>query len=233
MEGLERRISVRLLVLCLLSLWIPRMAAAGVAEEELIRFSLWAPLEAYPGSGERVDVNAPFAYPISRLKETVPFFIEGMVCGWAFVYRPSDKLRDVAEEFEFVPLREYPDMMARIRYTEPWVEGNRLNCWVEFHCPSHLTSWRRMWKSLDRKRVAGKGMGLLTDGFDGIHQGASQALKAAVRSYAQSVTKNKPREIRGEVLLAGAPKIGVKSGRYVVDLDFFLNVSRIVDYTIY
>ena len=70
-------------------------------------------------------------------------------------------------------------------------------------------------------------------GFDGIYEGASEALKEAVRAYGRTVVKNKPQEISGEVLLTGLPSIGLKAGRYVVDLDFFLNVSRIKAYSTY
>lgn len=237
MEGMERRVSIKTLVLivCLLTCTASIFAKpqAGPAEEELIRFSLWATLEAYPEAGEKIDVDAPFAHPINRLKELVPFFIEGMVCGWSFTYTPSDKTRGVEEFFEFKPLREYPNMKSLIQYKEPRIEENKLHCWIEFICPPHLTSWRKTWKTLGYQRISGRGQGRLTEGFDGIYEGASQALKGAVREYARSITKNKPKEITGEVLLTGLPSIGLKSGRYIVDLDFFLNVSRIKEYTIY
>ena len=237
MEGLERRISIRILILISAILLCSTSAfgkpTAGPAEEELIRFSLWATLEAYPGAGEVVDPKTPFAHPINRLKELVPFFVEGMVCGWSFTYTPSDATRNVEEYFEFEPLREYPYLESFITYTEPWVEDNRLHCWVEFRCPPHLTAWRSSWKTLGYHRISGRGQGRLTDGFDGIYEGATIALKEAVREYARSIAKNKPKEITGEVLLTGLPSIGLKSGRYIVDLDFFLNVSRIINYTIY
>lgn len=235
MESLERRISIKptLLIVLFCSALSFAEPTAGPAAEELIRFSLWATLEAYPEAGEAIDVNKPFVHPINRLKEIVPFFVEGMVCGWTFTYTPYDKTRNVEEYFEFKPLREYPDMNSSIKYTEPWVEENKLNCWVEFRCPPHLASWRNTWKMLGYHRISGRGQGKLIDGFDGIYDGATMALKEAVREYARSVTKNKPKEISGEVLVTGLPSIGLKSGRYVVDLDFFLNVSKIVNYTIY
>ena len=201
--------------------------------DQVIRFSLWTPLESYPGSGEEFDPKAPFAYPIQRLKEVVPFFIEGMVCGWRFTYTPSDKMRNVEEYFEFEPLREYPNMESSIKYLEPWVEGNRLNCWIEFYCPPYLTAWREQWNRSQYKKISGRGYGSLMKGFDGIYEGASEALREAVRAYGRTVVKNKPQEISGEVLLTGLHSIGLKAGRYVVDLDFFLNVSRIKAYSAY
>ena len=237
MEGMERRLSLKkqflILAFTLCAASAFAKPEAGPAAEEIVRFSLWATLEAYPEAGEVIDANAPFAHPISRLKEIVPFFVEGMVCGWNFTYVPSDKTRNVEERFEFKPLREYPNRNSIIQYKEPWIEENKLFCWVEIHCPPHLTAWRSTWKTLGYQRISGRGQGRLTDGFDGIYEGATIALKEAVREYARSITKNKPKEITGEVLLTGLPSIGLKSGRYIVDLDFFLNVSRIINYTIY
>ena len=235
MENLERRISIKLTVIILLLAFcsnpIFAKPEAGPAKEELIRFSLWTTLEAYPEAGEVVDIKTPFTHPISRLKEIVPFFVEGMVCGWSFTYIPSDKTRNVEEFFEFKPFREYPNMKSLIKYTEPWIEENKLQCWIEFSCPPHLTTWRNTWKNFHK--ISGRGHGKLIDGFDGIYEGATLALKEAVREYARSITKNKPKEITGEVLVTGLPSIGLKSGRYIVDLDFFLNVSRIINYTIF
>ena len=237
MENLERRISVKTVfcILCFLLCSLPTFAkpVAGPAQEELIRFSLWATLEAYPEAGEVVDIQNPYAHPVNRLKEIVPFFVEGMVCGWSFTYSPSDKTRNVEEFFEFKLLREFPNMESLINYTEPWVEENKLQCWIEFRCPPHLTAWRNSWKTLGYHRISGRGQGKLIDGFDGIYEAATMALKEAVREYARTITKNKPKEIVGEVLVTGLPSIGLKSGRYIVDLDFFLNVSRIINYTIY
>lgn len=237
MEGLERHIPIKTILLILAFLLCSTATfakpTAGPAEEELIRFSLWATLEAYPEAGEVVDIHNPYAHPINRLKEIAPFFIEGMVCGWSFTYTPSDKTRNVEEFFEFKPLRDYPNLESDIKYTEPWVEENKLQCWIEFRCPPHLTAWRNTWKTLGYQRISGRGQGKLVEGFDGIHQAATTALKEAVREYARSITKNKPKEITGEVLLTGLPSIGLKSGRYIVDLDFFLNVSRIINYTIF
>ena len=71
-----------------------------------IRFPIWAEVDAYPGTQAAVDdVGAEeFSYPIARIKETVPFLIEGLVYGWRFTYVPSDKIRGVEEYFEIVPV---------------------------------------------------------------------------------------------------------------------------------
>ena len=57
------------------------------------------------------------------------------------------------------------------------------------------------------------------------------ALKEAVRQYWRTLEKNKPKEISGTVLLIRDPRIYVKNGQYIVDLDFFLETDRIIKYT--
>ena len=57
------------------------------------------------------------------------------------------------------------------------------------------------------------------------------AIKDAVRAYFRTKIKNKPKEIRGRVLLRREPLIGIDAGRYKVQLDFFLETDKIVPYT--
>ena len=233
---MERRLPV-ILISCVLSVIIQIPAVADIGQNELIRFALWAPLEAYPGTEEAAHIltpdGNPFLYPISRLKAVAPFFVEGMVCGWTFSYTPSDTTRNVAEYFEVKPLYNLNDLGQPVTYTEPWIQDERLYCWVEYRCSSRTSAWRNLWHSPEYQKISGKGQGLLIDGFDGIKTAATEALKQAVREYVRKLVKNKPQEITGEVVICREPRIGIVSGRYVVDLDFFLNVSRIRDYSAY
>ena len=238
MEGLEKYLSKRVilsnLLLFLLSLTCITPVFAQSSSTGKIRFSMWAPLEAYPGTKEAAlaDDNV-FSYPISRLKTTAPFFIEGMVCGWEFTYTPSDNIRNVSEHFEFAPLYSISSLKQTITYKEPWIQDNRLYCWVEYQCSPQVNAWRNAWQTSGYRKISGNGIGLLTDGFDGIKFAAQEALKTAVRDYARGITKNKPRKITGEVMISNAPVIGIKSGRYTVYLDFYLNINNIIWYNTY
>lgn len=235
MESLERCLQTKLkLIVCLVFVLSIFAIVSAQSEEELIRFPLWAQLEAYPGTREAASASDNvFSYPISRLKAAAPFFMEGMVCGWSFSYTPSDKMRNVAEYFEFTPLYDLSSLGRPILYKEPWIQDGRLYCWVEYLCSPQTADWRRTWNVSGSRRISGTGQGLLVDGFDGITVAAKEALKSAVRNYARSITKNKPREITGEVLIADEPVIGIRSGRYIVELDFFLNIGKIWWYNIY
>ena len=199
---------------------------------EHIRIPLWAELDAYPGLAEAQDTSAGvFDYSTARLKTLAPFIIGGMVYGWNFSYTPSDKLRGVEEYMDFSPVRELGEAEQSIAYTKPWVEEGKVYCWVEFTRTEAMIRNYYLWASITNDTVHGIGYGKISDGFDGITNAVRDAIKNAVRAYFRTKIKNKPKEIRGKVLLRREPLIGIDAGRYKVQLDFFLETDKILPYT--
>ena len=197
-----------------------------------IRIPLWAELDAYPGLAEAQDTSAGvFDYSSARLKTLAPFIIGGMVHGWNFSYTPSDKLRGVEEYVDFFPVRELGEAEQSIAYTKPWVEEGKVYCWVEFTRTEAMIRNYYLWASITNDTVHGIGYGKISDGFDGITNAVRDAIKNAVRAYFRTKIKNKPKEIRGRVLLRQEPLIGIDAGRYKVQLDFFLETDKILPYT--
>ena len=199
---------------------------------EHIRIPLWAELDAYPGLAEAQDISAGvFDYSIARLKTLAPFIIGGMVNGWNFSYTPSDKLRGVEEYMDFSPVRELGEAEQNIAYAKPWVEEGKVYCWAEFTRTEPMIRNYYLWASITNDTVHGTGYGKISDGFDGIRDAVRDAIKDAVRAYFRTKVKNKPKEIRGRVLLRREPLIGIDAGRYKVQLDFFLETDKILPYT--
>jgi hypothetical protein len=89
------------------------------------------------------------------------------------------------------------------------------------------------WKTASHPEIKGTGTGPVSDGFSGIRRAAESALKDAVRTYYRGRIKNKPKEINGRVIITGQPKVRIASGRYVVELDFFLETDRILTYAVF
>ena len=217
---------------------------------EHIRFAVWSEVDAYPGTEAAAqDAEAKeFDYSIARIKETVPFLMEGLVYGWNFVYTPSDKARGVEEYFEITPVRAADPSTGsgttqssgdtqisgttqfNIKYSSVWIENNRFNCWVDYtRTPSEIQTYN-LWASIQNPTIQGRGFGDLSLGFEGIQMAAQDALKNAVRSYYRNTIKNKPKEITGRVLIRKTPLIGIDRGRYVIKLDFFLECGTILEY---
>lgn len=201
---------------------------------EHIRIPLWAELDAYPGLAEAGDMSAGvFDFPVNRLRQTAPYIIEGMVYGWNFTYTPSDKLRRVSEFFEIEPIQSDKSYLRGVKYSSPWINDNRLNCWVEFNRTSEMVQVYNLWASINHPTVRGRGTGKISSGFDGITDAVTNAVKDAVRTYFRGQIKNKPKEITGKVLIRKQPEFGIRAGEYVIQLDFFLETDRIIQYNMY
>ena len=208
--------------------------AQNAASYELLRFPLWYPIDDLP-SLQKTGGKGKKAYEpaIAELKALAPFMTEGLVYGWRFSYTPSDKLRAVPEFFEVQPIVRIDAHDERLSYTDAVFvpESNRLECWVEYRLSEAMRIRRLRWQSAAYPKIAGRGEAPISHGGDGIKEACRIALKNAVRSYAQSLLKNKPKEISGTVLLTDLPRYYIKSGKYCADLDFFLFVSKIDEYT--
>lgn len=197
-----------------------------------IRLPLWAELDAYPGLEDAQDVDSEqYEYSIKRLKEVGPFLLSGMVYGWKFSYTPSDKLRGVEEILEVEEIVDFSFAKGLINYTQPWIQNNRLNCWCEYSRNKDQIQNYYFWSSIQNPVTHGRGYGSIYDGFDGLQDAAKDALKDAIRNYYRNTIKNKPKEITGQVLIKDVPTIGIVSGQYVINLDFFLECGKIIEYS--
>ncbi len=199
-----------------------------------IRLPLWAELDAYPELPEAADTDSgQFDFPVKRMRSIAPFIIDGMVYGWNFVYVPSDKARGVEEYLEVTEIVPAEVIKDGIKYSSPWISDNNLNCWVEYRRTDSQVQTYNLWSSIKNPVIGGTGYAPVEKGFDGIEEAARESLKDAIRSYYRQIIKNKPKEITGSVLIRHFPTLGIDSGRYVINLDFFLECGRIIEYSVY
>ena len=199
-----------------------------------IRLPLWAELDAYPGLELHADENeGQFDFPIKQMRKIAPFIISGMVYGWNFVYVPSDKARGVEEYLEVTEIVSSDVIKGGITYVSPWISENNLNCWVEYTRTDSQVQNYNLWSSIQNPVIGGIGYASVEKGFEGIEEAAREALKDAIRNYYRKTIKNKPKEINGAVLVRNFPTLGISSGRYVINLDFFLECGKIIEYSVY
>jgi len=200
---------------------------------EHMRVPLWAQIDAFPGLEEYDEDAGVYDFAVKGIKEVSPYIIEGMVYGWDFVYTPLDRQRGVEEYFEIIPKEDFSASEKNINYAYPWVENNKLNCWCEYTRTDSEIQNYYLWSSIQNPRVHGMGYGSLEKGFEGLKEGVADAVKNAIREYYRGIIKNKPKEITGSVLIRDIPIIGIDAGRYLLNLDFFLECGTIVEYTRY
>ena len=226
---INRRKSIQLIVLVLLfGIFSATVFAQVPSFTEKIRIPLWAELDAYPGLEEAKDLEG-YEYPVQEIKKIAPFLISGMVYGWEFVYVPYDKSRGIEEYFEVKEINP----AGKITYSSPWIDDTYLRCWCEYTRTKAEVQNYKAWASITHPVIRGRGYGSVRDGFEGIKDAAADSLKSAVREYYRGITKNKPREITGSVLIKNEPILGIDSGRYAINLDFFLECDTIKKYGIY
>lgn len=199
---------------------------------ESIRIGVWAELDAYPELYEKNDDI--LKHTKDRIRDLSIFLMEGMVYGWKFVYTPSDKLRGVEEYLEVVPLKPFNQVdKDKIIYSDTFFEENRVNVWCNYERTEFQIQNYKFWSGINHPVIQGRGLGKISDGFDGIQTASKNALKEAVRAHYRGELKNKPKEISGSVLIRQPPQIGITEGQYAIFLDFFLESDRIIKYTTY
>ena len=205
-----------------------------------IRLPLWAELDAYPGlvpvDSEDKDENrdwSQFDFPIKQMHKIAPFIISGMVYGWNFVYVPYDKARGVEEYLEVTEVVSSDVIRGGITYGSPWLTENTFNCWAEYTRTDSQVQNYNLWASIKNPVISGIGYASVEKGFEGIEDAAKESLKEAIRSYYRNIIKNKPKEITGAVLIRKFPTLGIDAGRYVINLDFFLECGKIIEYSVY
>lgn len=200
---------------------------------EHLRVPLWAQIDSIPGLEEYDEDAGMYDYAVKGIKEVSPYIIEGMVYGWDFVYTPLDRQRGVEEYFEILPKEDFSVSARNINYAYPWIEDNKLNCWCEYTRTADEIQNFYLWSSIQNPRIHGIGYGSVDKGFEGLQDAVADGVKNAVRDYYRNIIKNKPKEITGSVLIREIPTIGIDAGRYLLNLDFFLECGRIVEYTRY
>ncbi len=175
-----------------------------------------------------------YSYAVRSMKKIAPYVFEGMIFGYNFDYTPYDKTRKVDEFFqvtsEFEKYGKIEDLSKLITYTEPYIENNILYCYAEIKLDNNLDKYVIKNQSIIFKKISGKGQGKLQDDTEGIKKAFEDAIKNSVRNYARTLTKNKPREITGKVIINRQPRIYIQQGQYNVDVQFLLDNLEIIEY---
>ncbi len=235
MARMERFFSLKVLIpICILFFSMGVGFSQNVESSSLLRFPLWFVMEESPSIvKEGIVTDSVFSPATSGIKTLSPFFIEGLVYGWEFSYTPSDNVRGVKEYFEMKSIITINNDDKNLRYTDSFVTSNAsvVESWVEYDLTQRMIHERQRWHTASYPTIGGKGEASVFDGIMSVQYACEDAAKNAIRSYARNIVKNKPKEIQGKILLTDFPRYFIDAGKYVADLDFFLNVSKIVEYT--
>lgn len=195
------------------------------------RIPVWVFLETMPGaSGENARASMP---PKKALTELSSFLLSGLVFGWDFEYSPYDKRRNVAEHFEIKAKHEIAVNDKALSISDLLPAYPFLYAYAEYTASDLLAKRQQTWKSISYKTVKGFGQGERSDEISGIYNAYINATKDAVRRYARTVTKNKPKELRGQLLIRDNPRLFMTSGRFNASIEMYIYISEIIPYEVF
>lgn len=209
------------------------MAFSYTEAPRILRAPVWVYTESVPGySAENAQKEAPEKkIPTKELREMARFIMGGMVYGWKFTYTPSDKTRNVQEYFLLEPIMEIPDNDPKFSLTGIDSRYPRLSCWAEFLLDDSIAHRSDYWNSVQFKAANGKGCGERIDEVAGIKNAYTKAVLQAIRERERKIEKNKPKELRGEVLLKDSPRLYADQGQFVAEIRVLINILEIVPYS--
>jgi len=197
----------------------------------ILRAPVWIYLEPVPGTFS--EPPAEKNPPIEEINEIARFILSGMAAGWSFSYVPSDRRRNVQEEFTLSPVLPLQEADPRFSMDSLTPAYPRLTCWAQLTVDEAIARRLRYWDSIRFLPGKGRGSGERTAESAGIQEAYTNAVLNAVRTIARGMEKNKPKEITGEVLLREGPRLFADEGRFVAEVRVLVNVREIVPYTLF
>ncbi len=215
-----------LLVIPLLAL----LAQSATADDRLFTRP-WVELEPLVKIEEEYPI--PLEKARMRLLEEARVLVSGMIYGWTFVYTPSDRERRVEEVFQLTPVAEVPWGSPRLTARESELADTKLYARISYAMTPDEQARRESWSSSAEAQSTGRGTGELFLGPAGKSAALAAAIREAVRSHLNTRVLNKPREIRGEVVLWDDPQTLVRPGLYITTARVRLRVTEIIPYRIF
>jgi hypothetical protein len=184
-----------------------------------------------------VRIEAEYPIPLEtaerRLLEEARVLFSGMVYGWTFAYTPGDKERKVEESFILTPIAEIPWGSPRLSVQETEVAGLKLFARICYSPSDDERARRASWAGNSAALSTGRGTANVFKGPSEKLASLREAMRDAVRSHLAGRLLNKPREIKGSLVLWEDPLTVVRAGTYTTTARVKLQVSEILPYRIF
>lgn len=224
-------LSAAILAVALSSASPPAAAQALSRSLAPLRAEIWVETEPVSASGDPWPV--PPQELERRLRAEAAWIFGGMIKGFEFAYAPSDKVRGIAELFVLRSLGgPDPSALVALKPAQASARGtmrSSFECAVDPIAAAALDSFsREPWKSSQ-----GRGRADLLGGHPAKFAAYEDALREAVRELARSLEANKPRSVRGRVVLSAPPSIHIEAGEYRVQARVRIAIEEIVPYRMY
>jgi hypothetical protein len=216
-------------IACLMATLFIHTAFASL---DRITIEVWCELESLnePVVNEHALSDKEIA---TRVLEEARVVISAMLYGYSFVYTPSDVKRNVKESFTLNPVSEitWGDKNLVIDHSE--VIDKKLIATVSYRLTDAQAAWVSSWSSAAIPDSGGTGEGDYFKGYSEKLTALKNSIKQAIRNHLTKDLFNKPREIKGDVLLSKYPRTNVRAGKYVTTSDIRLKIRDILPYKVF
>ncbi|MBN2736456.1 MAG: hypothetical protein JXR70_05705 [Spirochaetales bacterium] len=178
-------------------------------------------------------------YPLSkeeaarRLLEEARQVFSGMIYGYSFTYTPSDKARQVSEEFDLLPHSEILWGDTSLSIEKSKIIENRLVAKANYVLNAAQINWLSAWQSADIEVSEARGESDLFKGSKNKIKALENAIKEAIRYWARNRYFNKPKQIKGRLIIEEEPVFTVNAGKYIAHTRIRLIIDHFLHYKIY
>lgn len=168
--------------------------------------------------------------PEERLLQYARSDLSGMIYGYTYRYVPSDTGRQVSEVFELMPVAMIPWGSPNLTTLDVAVNESTWYGLFEYRLTEMEQLRASRWNSVRIPDAGGVGSAKLMDGMAGRQEAIRRAIRQAIRTHLQSLTRNKPRESTGRVVLVNPPRLMTDAGSYVAHVHVKVEVENVLDY---
>lgn len=234
---------MRIFRICVL--FFPLFLSFRADAQTILNEEFWADTQPLVPDAEAVfpDGDGAAAFPapagvsprtaLGRILEEARYVFSGMIFGFTFSYTPSDRARNIPEEFTLLPASEISWSDPNLFVRETRREGSRVYARLRYALHDFQETWYESALSNIMGGSAGAGEAPIFAGYKERLTSIENSVKNAVREYARGRIDNKPRKITGTVFLNSAPRIEVVSGVYRALSSVRLKIDDVVSYGVY
>jgi hypothetical protein len=202
----------------------------SAAAQTILNEEFWAELQPLVPQGEQT-VSMDTA--VKRILEEGRYVFSGMIFGFSFSYVPSDRSRNIGEEFELEPVFQIPPGDPCLFVYQTRREGSRVYARLRYRLRDFQEDWYQGTLSNLMRSSAGSGESSCFAGYEEKMTAIRNSVKSAVREYARTRIDNKPRKVTGTVFLDGAPRIEIQSGSFKALSAVRLMIDDVISYGAY
>ncbi len=226
--GSSRRPFIHIVV-CLA--WIivgPLSAQHLAAAENRLVAEFWA--EREPTIRTEVEYPLRRDEALRRILDEARWTFSGMIYGYRFHYRPFDRARGVAEQFDLELHAELPWGDPALSVLNVRHADKRYYVQLQYRMAEHQAAWVHGWQSRAIPRAAGSGEAPLRPGVEQKRSAVEDAIRLALREHLRGVTRNKPHSARGRLILTAPPRVWIDSGAYKASVQIKVIVDELRRY---